>query len=418
MKFLSCKPENINVSILTITLALLFFSTVPSEAENLNEKFTSPALSQADSFRYINYRGSLNNSKLRFKETGRGRVVFLGGSITNMNGWRQLVMEYLQQEFPETEFDFINAGIPSTGSVPGAFRLERDVFSHGPVDLLFEEAAVNDRGRKAEEQIRGMEGIIRQARMINPKLDIVMMHFVDPSKMEDYNQGIEPTVIANHEKVAEHYQVTSINLAKEVTKRIGSGEFTWENDFKDLHPAPFGHRLYCETIREALETGWSRSSSEIVAYQVPDQPIDKYSYFKGKLIKPTRAMQSRTFRFVDHWIPNDSAGTRDGFVEVPVLEASQPQAKLNYEFKGTMVSIFVVSGPDAGMIEYQVDQGAWQQLDLYTQWSGRLHLPKLYVLADELTDSKHNLRIRVTNQKNPESNGHACRIAFFTVNAD
>ena len=418
MRFLSNKSGNAKIVIFRILVTFLYFAAGPMLAGNLHGNLSSNQPTSSDSLRFIHHRGSLNNSKIAFQKFGKGRVVFLGGSITNMNGWRQLVMEYLQQEFPETEFDFINAGIPSTGSVPGAFRLERDVFSHGPVDLLFEEAAVNDRGRKAEEQIRGMEGIIRQARMINPKLDIVMMHFVDPSKMVDYNQGIEPSVIANHEKVAEHYQVTSINLAKEVTKRIGNGEFIWENDFKDLHPAPFGHRLYCETIREALETGWSYSSSKIEAYQIPEQPLDKFSYFKGKLIKPVPALESKTFRYIDSWIPGDSAGTRDGFVEVPVLESTQAEAKLKYNFKGTMAGIFVVSGPDAGIIEYKVDQQDWQQLDLYTQWSGRLHLPKLYVLADELTDSKHNLRIRVINQKNPESNGHACRIAFLTVNAD
>ena len=48
------------------------------------------------------------------------------------------------KKFPDTKFEFINAGIGSMGSVPHAFRLERDVLAKGPVDLLFVEAAVND----------------------------------------------------------------------------------------------------------------------------------------------------------------------------------------------------------------------------------------------------------------------------------
>lgn len=77
-----------------------------------------------------------------------------------------MVAQYLQERFSDTEFDFINAGIPSTGSTPGAFRLANDVLSKGTVDLLFEEAAVNDyhNGRSVTEQIRGMEGIVRYAR--------------------------------------------------------------------------------------------------------------------------------------------------------------------------------------------------------------------------------------------------------------
>lgn len=35
-----------------------------------------------------------------------------------------MIQEDLKQRFPETEFTFIDAGIPSTGSTPHAFRFE------------------------------------------------------------------------------------------------------------------------------------------------------------------------------------------------------------------------------------------------------------------------------------------------------
>lgn len=35
-----------------------------------------------------------------------------------------MIQEDLKQRFPETEFMFIDAGIPSTGSTPHAFRFE------------------------------------------------------------------------------------------------------------------------------------------------------------------------------------------------------------------------------------------------------------------------------------------------------
>ena len=130
-------------------------------------------------------------------------MAFLGGSITHNPGWRDSVMKYLENRFPETDFEFIAAGIPSMGSTPGAFRLHRDVLMDGPVDLLFEEAAVNDatNGRSSQEQIRGMEGIVRHARTASATTDIVIMHFVDPDKMGSYRKGQIPEVIINHEKV-------------------------------------------------------------------------------------------------------------------------------------------------------------------------------------------------------------------------
>ncbi|MFT7630974.1 MAG: sialidase-1, partial [Mariniblastus sp.] len=109
---------------------------------------------------YHAVRGALDNCRLKFETMKQGRVVFLGGSITTMKGWRDLTADYLQSKFPETKFEFIDAGISSTGSTPGAFRLLRDAFANGEIDLLFEEAAVNDlhNMREPQEMIRGMEG--------------------------------------------------------------------------------------------------------------------------------------------------------------------------------------------------------------------------------------------------------------------
>jgi hypothetical protein len=75
---------------------------------------------------YFELRDGLENSRLVFEQTLKGRVVFLGGSITNAEGWKELVSADLQRRFPETRFDFINAGIPSTGSTPGAALTRND----------------------------------------------------------------------------------------------------------------------------------------------------------------------------------------------------------------------------------------------------------------------------------------------------
>jgi hypothetical protein len=61
----------------------------------------------------------------------------MGGSITEGNGWRNLVCQYLKERFPDTQFEFINAGISSTGSTPGAFRLEKDVLMMLKIQMLF-----------------------------------------------------------------------------------------------------------------------------------------------------------------------------------------------------------------------------------------------------------------------------------------
>ena len=369
---------------------------------------------------YFTLRGGVMDCRIPFERGKKARVAFLGGFITG-GAWRDLVCEDVQRRFPRTVFDFVNAGIPSLDSTAHSFRFTRDVLRNGPVDLLFVEAAVNDEvnGRTPVEMVRGMEGIVRRARMADPAMDIIMIHFVDPDKMAVINEGRTPVVIAEHEKVAEYYGVSSLDLAKEVTERIHAGEFTWENDFKDLHPSPFGHGIYLRSIKRLFDEAWKGSlpgDAMTKEHVVPDKPLDEKSYFRGKLVEVDQAVPGEGWRIVRNWEPTDKAGVRDGFVKVPALVSETPGAILKLAFQGTAVGIFVVAGPDAGTVEYHVDGGPVVLRNLYTQWSGGLHIPWAQVLDAELAPGRHELVLKVSGPADPEGRRCAVRILYFLVN--
>jgi sialidase-1 len=367
----------------------------------------------------IIYRNNLNNSRTRFEKEGKGTVAFLGGSITYNPGWRNMVCDYLKEKFPSTEFNFISAGIPSLGSVPHSMRFSRDVLAKGVPDLLFVEAAVNDATNSvtADQQIRGMEGVVRQALVSNPYMDIIILHFADQDKMADYNNGRVPGVIQQHEKVAGYYEVTSVNLAKEVNDRILNGEFTWRDDFKNLHPSPFGQKIYFRTIKNLFEVSWTNTASTaMVPHNFPERNLDYFSYVNGHFADIGKAARIKGWMHVANWKPADKVPGRDGFMNVDVLEASRPGASLQFRFKGKAIGIFVTSGPDAGILEYSIDNSEFRKVDQFTQWSGSLHLPWLIMLEDKLNDGKHLLVLRISKEKNPASTGNACRIHRFVVN--
>jgi sialidase-1 len=329
-----------------------------------------------------------------------------------------LVCQYLRERFPETQFEFINAGISSTGSTPGAFRLQDDVLAQGRIDLFFEEAAVNDRtnGFNNIAQIRGMEGIVRHMRIANPLADIVMMHCVDPEKIGEYRKGMVPTEISNHEQVAAHYKVNTIHLAKEVTARIDAGEFTWKEDFRDLHPSPFGHQVYASTIIAFLEKAYAdASAAQPDSHKLPTA-IDPFNYAAGSYVPVAQAKNLHGWWVDEKWVPKDGAGTRKQYVNIPALIGESSGANLRFDFKGSAVGICIASGPDAGIIEYRIDGGKFKQLDLYTQWSGSLHLPWYLMLDDQLKNKRPTLDLKISPTANPKSKGNACRILYFLVN--
>lgn len=372
-----------------------------------------------DSKNYHTIRESLTNSAVKFEKEKQGRVVFLGGSITYNPGWRDSVCNFIQQKFPDTHFDFINAGIPSMGSTPGAFRFENDVLKNGNVDLFFLEAAVNDDVNKATavEITRAMEGIVRHAKMANHFCNIVIMHFVDAGKIENYRNGKIPEVMQLHEKVAEHYNISTINLAKEVTERIDAGEFNWENDFKDLHPSPFGQNIYFQSMKQfLLEVFTIDNSDEKTDVMEIPVPIDKFSYSNGILIEPNPPKPIKGWEFVSNWNPADGKGTRPNYINVSMLVGEFPGKIIKFQFKGNAVGIAVAAGPDAGIIEYSIDDSEWKEQDLFTQWSSNLHLPWFYTLGSGLKSGKHTLQIRLTSEKNPESTGNKCVLRYFYFN--
>ncbi len=361
---------------------------------------------------YFKLRDGLRNSLARFHMGGEARVAFLGGSITAMNGWRDMTCEYLRKRFPKTKIDCVNAGIGSTGSTPGAFRLQRDVLSKGRVDLLFEEAAVNDEanGFSPRDQVRGMEGIVRHARRAAPSIDIVLLNFVDSGKMESYRAGRTPEVIASHDSVARRYALPSIDLAREVTERIGAGEFGWERDFRNLHPSPFGQTVYFRSIVRMLEAAWNEPGApgaEARPYLLP-APLDENSYYRGRLVDISRAVCGGDWKFDSAWRPRDKAATRPGFVGVPMLVNEGGSGTCELRFEGTAAGIWAVSGPDVGAVEFGIDGSPFESRDLFTRHSSGLHIPWTAMFAADLAPGEHRLTIRAL--------GKAVRIAHFFVN--
>ena len=370
---------------------------------------------------YFEMRDGLKNSQYVFEKTKKGTVAFVGGSITGMP-WRKKVMENLKRRFPSTDFIFVLAGVGSTGSMYGSFRLDRDVLEEGKIDLLFEEAAVNDLsiGRTAQQQIRGMEGIVRHARRANPDVDIVMMHFACPTKLEDYKNGKTPEVIASFDKVAAQYGVPTLDLTREVFERIERGEFSWDEDFGNLHPSPFGQQLYADSIERLLGEAWARAPTSVKPHPMPAK-VDEASYDEGKLFSPDTAINCNGFRVVTDYDATVEGGkVRVGWNERPQLVGEKPGDSFELKFKGSAVAIMVIAGPRAGIIEHSVDGSDWVKQDLFVaKNSFRLHLNRMLMLRDGLDPEKeHALKVRISEKRNELSIGNNCRIVYFGLNGD
>ena len=366
---------------------------------------------------FYSLRQGLDDSRHVFTDSGRGRVAYLGGSITCAPGWRVWTSRAIQERFPDTQFEFINAGIGGTNSTFGAFRLGRDVLGDGPVDLLFVEFAANDSYDRGPDnrRARAMEGIVRQARRLNPKTDIVFIYLLDKRKFEMLNAGEIPEPIQDHESVAHHCDLPSVNLASVVTARLNAGDYVWEDLFGDsCHTTPRGGEVYGAFVREFLDVAWSEQAAAAAPRDhALFDPLDRANYEQAKFVDLGQARLVEGWRRLRFWnAPKkiNYSGTLD------VLAAETPGATLEFEFDGTACGIAAISGMDAGIIECSVDGQFSREIDLMTSFSVQGHLPVFHLLAEELEPGCHTLRITVSERHSEKSVGTAARITHFAVN--
>ena len=368
-----------------------------------------------EAFQHISLRGSLDNSMEAMAVRRKATVAFLGGSITEMRGWRDMVEDDLRQRFPATEFTFIDAGISSMGSTPHAFRFEDDVLAHGTPDLLFVEAAVNDDTNHfgPAEQVKAMEGIVLHALEANPEMDIVMLDFIYDPFLPLLASGIQPDVILNHDRVANRYSLTSINLAQEISERIADGQLTWE-EFGGTHPAWRGHKYYAAAIAKVLDANTKPFSEYAPAkHEVKLPPLEAASYAHGRFLPISEARSLKGgFHFEENWKPTDGVGTRTNFADVPMLTTDKPGSFV-LDFEGTAIGICCTCGKDVGVVEYTIDGGKPRTLDTVTEWSGYVHIPWVYVLADGLEPGRHTLKLKVLKGERT-----GCHIRNFVVNGN
>jgi len=368
----------------------------------------------------VKFRGSLENSRIVFEKTGKGHVAFIGGSITEMDGYRPMVCEDLKKRFPKTEFTFTAAGIASTCSTTGAFRLKEQVLDQGPVDLFFVEFAVNDdqdAHHTRQECIRGLEGIVRHTRQHNPAADIVVTYFVNEGMLATFKEGKEPLSSSSHDEVLRHYDIPGIELNREIFERIEAGKLTWKQ-FGGVHPAPTGNRICANMIDRLLDQAWAKplATSAVTKPHAMPVPLDPNNYENAHFVDPAQAEIVKGWTIETPEWSKLPGGHRARFDKEKMLCATEPGAEVKLKFDGKGIGIFLLAGPDAGMLEASVDGAPAKRFDLFHGYSSGLHYPRSIMFDADLAPGAHVLTLKVSDQKNATSKGTAARILKFCVN--
>ena len=339
------------------------------------------------------YRGQVKAEEVRVRDgvgdlmrkirEGRKEIVvaYLGGSITAMNGWRNLTTDWLRKTYPGVTFREVHAAIGGTGSNLGVFRLGHDALRHNP-DLLFVEFATNDGGARPEDIWRSMEGIVRQTWRKDPTTDVVFTYTITHSMMGDYGKGLCPRAASAMEQLADHYGIPSIGFGPRVAAEVKAGRLvmnmkdaeketavpveTPERDkvisaklakegkilfAKDgVHPAMPGHEFYLKSI----VNGFTQMKDS--------KPVDK----TAKLARPFVENHMEAAKMVEI----ESGMLKGSWTKLPAEDgkvrafsnrmgdmwyAGTPGDTVKFRFKGSCCMMYDLLGPDGGQVWVTVD---------------------------------------------------------------
>ncbi len=320
----------------------------------------------------IHLRGGIPNVLAKMAAGKPISVVYLGGSITQMDGWRNGTTKLLKELAPKSTVTDVNAGIGGTGSDLGAFRVGRDALSHNP-DLLFVEFATND-GCTGTNSVSGaMEGIVRQTWKHNPKTDIVFVYTITESATNSYLNGKCTAAAAAQERVAKYYGIPSVNFGPRVAKHLKNGTLVIRGGAQGVptpvvhntakgekaakcvvfandgtHPNREGHDIYVESIACFFKVARAKAGKP-VAHTLPE-PLIASNLENAKIVPLTRDMLSGNWEEVvgdKPWYMGPFGGR--------MWQTTTPGAKITFAYRGKSARLYDLVGPDGGQVTICVD---------------------------------------------------------------
>jgi len=371
------------------------------------------------SARELSIRGGIPSFIAKAKAGKPVIVAYFGGSITAHEGWRPRSFEGIQKMFPDCKMTMVPASVGGTGSIVGLFRADRDLVKCNP-DLVFIEFAVNDGGdavRRTRDVIRSLEGIILKLRKTKPDTDICFFYTMQTQDVETVKKGLAQPAVCVHEQVASHYNLPSIYIGPAIVKAIDKGFAVFKGKVADkttgkdadgklvitedsTHPViPAGHAFYADVVLSAFKTLASSPATPTAATALPKPifgdtweraktiPADGNAKFDGKWEKLTAKDGPACFRFGRRfydWIPF-------------LYRTDQAGASATIRFKGTMIGVKGVNGPDSGIVSVKVDDQPERNINNFSVYNtGSFYAGDI---LPELIDGEHIAKFTLSAEK-------------------
>ena len=201
----------------------------------------------------IAFHGNTERIAKVLKKAENGQPVtlgYLGGSITQGSlsstpdtCYAAMTTKWWREQYPQTEFTYVNGGIGGTTSQFGAARVESDILAYEP-DFVIIEFSVNDDNSLFFRET--YEGLVRKVYTSKTAPAVLLVHnifYEDGRNAQD-----------QHETIGRYYNIPCVSMKTSVYQSIAHGKIAVRDVTPDdLHPNDAGHALLANLITNFLE---------------------------------------------------------------------------------------------------------------------------------------------------------------------
>lgn len=378
--------------LLALILPFLLLSHTAVEAQEYN------------GFSEFAKRDALPNFFSKVNNHDTVKIAYMGGSITQQEGYRTHSFNWFKESFPETEFEEIVAAIGGTTSKFGVFRLYRDVLRFNP-DLFFVEFAVNDLELTEGEIKKSMEGIVRQTWKYDPNIDICFVYTARCNMFNNYQNSSLPMPVRIMEEVANHYGIPTINMGLIPAKMEAEGRLICQGSLpadplkepivysKDgVHPhEASGHVLYANAISRSMLS--VKDIDSALVHTIPQNALSPNNYENATMVVLEESMLHGPWNNITDSMAQIIRNYKCSSI-LPTWKGYSDQSYISAEFIGNMIGIYHVAGPTSGRMDVSIDDGnesTYLAFDRYSTY----HRPAQVFFSNDLAYGKHRIKITV-----------------------
>ena len=202
-----------------------------------------------------------------------GGSITQGGSATDHNNcYAELFHKYWVEKFPQSNVNFVNAGIGGTNSYLGVHRVDTQLLDSKP-DAVIVEFSVNDTDKLMNKY--SYDSLVRKILNCDSQPAVMLLF----TTQEDGTSLWE-----THKEIGAAYDLPMLSYRAVVYPEVSAGTLDWKDISPDnIHPNDEGHKLIGQLVSRYLDSVYDdldNIDDSSVAFDTPAYTADYYKEAK------------------------------------------------------------------------------------------------------------------------------------------